>query len=1189
MSQVSSLNDGQREAVFARGKNILVSAPAGSGKTKILVSRILELLKEGADVDQLLVLTFTQAAAGEMKQRLSSMLEEEIAKGHSALISQKEKLPFAYITNFHGFCNQLIGRYGFLLGIYPGYEILSDNQAMMNEAMEETLARVYEDPSNYEFIRTYFPNKNDLVACVFKLYEILQASGNKEAFLHNYSDEIYGFLLDHEDFKAWSYYPLLMEELRKEIDLAYVKLEETKAYCEENGIVYFYERPMAQKGKSAEKPIPYEAIKDYLDSLKDSLGKEHMNERFRNKPLTPYNIPWKDLDEEIKERCSKTLTSLKGGILKGVKDTYEALIDPSKDNLKQVLKTSKDAIDTLLDMTFSFEDHYLQKKQAIHVLDFNDLERYATKLLSPAYGVATDLNQKLVEIMVDEYQDSNQVQENIIQLIAQAHTPHVPCFMVGDMKQSIYRFRQADPEIFKEKYDHYPMLDNATRIDLGYNYRSRKVVLDSINFICNQVMDTDVGSLEYYHDPSAQLNYDFLRKEGCKDTSEYEDAKQKALARMAQTTDDYTEILMVDADSEEDQEGMDQREYEAYLVAKRILEGKWPLKDVAVLMRQTTAFITYKKVFDKLHIPTTIVLSAGFIQATEINRMLSVYKALANPKDDLSMMAFLRSPFDFSYFSDETIAQVEREEGQSLFDAIKQDSTFSTFIEVYESLREDLTRLPFKQWNELFFEKSGYLSRSYQMKNGMQRYQNLWLLLQKIEEKQGDIHHIQQWVTYFEHLGGAADSPAVVPKDQDAVTFMTIHKSKGLEFPIVFVSMHDKSFNLQDSKQRLIFDRHLSLGMKPRCVKDLPVTIRGQEAHFKDVVVEYDNVFVNLLARLQNRDTISEEMRIYYVALTRASKKLILTGTLSHEELKDYAKDVYIHQKAFQGAYIYNYRIRKAHNYMDWLIPSILRHQDILACLKGENEYIEAIALTLKTPLEMHLENTAQSRFSFRWLTHKELLDVPQTNDTTDKQKAIVYHVPTQLNQDLVKSRGVTATEEDDLALRSYLNPEVSVHSTLQATDKGTLVHAVFELLPLDTVTDVSLFIDQLYAKGAYREDEYAFLKDYAPKIQSFYKSPLYELCRQAKAIHKEVPLMYLEEQQVVHGIIDLLIEGEKEMVVVDYKTDQISSKATQEALIQAHKHQLQAYTTAIQALYPQKEISSYVYYLHINAVVKVF
>lgn len=1184
MSQVSSLNEGQERAVYTRGKDILVSAPAGSGKTKILVSRILELIKEGANVDQLLVLTFTQAAAGEMKQRLRSLLEAEISQGNEALALQIEKLPFAYITNFHGFCNQLISQYGRLIDIQPGYEILSDAKSTRDQAMAETLKGLYLNPDYYDFMRMYFPNKDDLVKCVLKLYETLQACGDRTQFIQTFRDEIYHYLLNHEDLQGWVYYDLIIDELRKEIELAYEHLEEAKLYCEEEGVVYFYERPLGQKGKATEKPIPYESYKMYLDELEASLGTEQMHLCFKNKPQAPYLIPWKDLGEEIKEKCSAPLTQLKKKILDGVKNSYEALFDPSKENRYRVIKTSQTAIETLLSITEQFETNYQLLKKEMNVLDFNDLERLATLLLSKEYGVAKDLNEQLVEIMIDEYQDSNQVQENLIQLIADGSAHHVPCFMVGDMKQSIYRFRQADPEIFKSKYDRYPTLETATRIDLGYNYRSRKVVLDSINFICNQVMDTKVGSLEYYDDPSAQLNYDFLRKEGCKDTSEYEATKQKAILRMNETTDDYTEILMVDGSSELVDDTIENSEYEAYMVAKRIIEGGWSFGEVAVLMRQTSKFITYKKVFDKLHIPTTIVLSTGFMQASEIARMMSVYRAFANPNDNLSMMSFLRSPFNFSNFSDDMIASVVLGKGESLYQGILKDGRFDGFVEVFESLRKDLNQLPFKQWNQRFFEWSGYLNRAYQMKNGIQRYQNLCLLLEKIAEKQEEIHTIENWIDYFENIGDANNSPAVVPKDQEAVTFMTIHKSKGLEFPIVFVSMHDKKFNLQDGKDRLIFDRKLTLAMKPRMLKDLEVTIQGEQAHFKDVVVQYDNVFLNLLSRLQNRDTISEELRIYYVALTRASKKLILTGTLTHEQLNDYAKGVYLHQLVHHGHYIYGYSLRKAQSFMDWLIPSILRHQDILNELAHENEYISKIKETIATPLEKQLENTSQARFHFQWYSYQELLDLPEIEANTEPKQALVYHAPLQPRQQLDRSCGVTTTEEDDIDLRGQIT-----HGPLTATQKGTLVHGVFELLPLQEEVDVSSYITQLHTQGAYTDEEYACLMDYVSHIQAFYTSIIYQFCVNAVAIYREMPIMFKRDEQVVHGIIDLLIENEDGYIIVDYKTDQVRSDASEEQLVLAHKNQMTAYTQTLRDIYPNKKITSYLYYLHTNVVVKVF
>lgn len=1209
MSKVSELNEQQQQAIDARNKNILVSAPAGSGKTKILVSRILSLLKEGVGIDAFLVLTFTQAAAQEMKQRLVGMLEGEIGKADGQLKErlekQKAEIPFAYITNFHGFCNQLIDHYGYLVGVQSGYEILSDQEQMLHEALDKTLDEALEDEDFRTFRTTYFPRRDELEEVLLHLYEVLQSLGDREAFLQTMNDEIYGFLLNQkqQDLSEWCFYPQLQSVLRDVVVRTLANLEDLKYYCASHGLTPFYDRPISQSASAAKKDTPYDTLKAYyellLSKLEDGVPLSELNIVARQKPASSYNMPWKDLGEDT-EKYKNTFSSKKTALTNQFKNMYEALVDMDTENTMMVHGVAYKALQMILKQTLALEANYRDLKQQQNVLDFNDLERYATRLLQSDLPVARSLNEKLYEIMVDEYQDTNMVQENIVRLIADATPKQVPCFMVGDMKQSIYRFRQADPEIFKAKYDSYPQDAKALRVDLGFNYRSSKVVLDSINFIFNQIMDSHIGSLEYYKDESAQLNYDFLRKEGAKDTSEYQNVKNKALLRMAQTKDDYTEILLVDSDSEKPKDYED-AEYEAYMIGKRILELKQstldnkPLRysDMAVLMRQTTHFMVYKKVFDRLNIPTTIVLSKGFMTSMEIRQMLNVYQALNNPYDDMAMYSMLKAPFDFSYFKDEDLAKLKQGHN-SFYEALLLDDKYHDFIETYQDLKEHLTSMPFSLWQDYFFSKSGYLKRVLGMKNGMQRYQNLLLLKEKIHGKETEIHDIASWVVYFDNLGSSQDAPAIMPKDQDAVVFMTIHKSKGLEFPVVFVAMHDKKFNLQDAKQRLIFDRNLSMAIKPRLQKNLSSQLFDQDMTYHNVVVEYDNPFLALLARLAQQDSISEEMRIYYVALTRAGKKLILTGTMSHEQKDSYVNSVVAHETQNMPEtkdnhhWILNRRLRKASCYLDWLIPSVLRHPDVLRSLNWEG--LDILNKYMRHDYVYENENTRQSHFSLKWYSHEEILDIPQSQvlSDVDINQEPLFEPSDYKYQDAIDANAsiaVTALSKHEVTAPTS---KIVIPNGFDGATIGTLVHEFMEFVPMQNEETISDKLASLYSKGRYTKEELEILESYLPKLEAFRQSHCFKEMQNAKQCLKEQPFCTLKDGMVIHGTIDVLCLFDDRVVIIDYKTDRVSPKLSDELLVKRHEQQLTLYKEALQSIYPQKHIEAYLYYLEISKEVQV-
>lgn len=1187
MAKVTSMNEQQIEAVEARNSHILVSAPAGSGKTKILVTRILSILKEGIDIDQFLVLTFTQAAAKEMKQRLSGMLDEEIEKSEGKLkqhlMAQKEKMPFAYITNFHGFCNSLIQHYGYLVGVQPGYEILSDSKAVLSVALQSAINELLEDEAFAKMRFTYFSQREELEEQVLRIYSILQAVGNKEYFISYMMDDVYHFLETQEDkdLSTWCFYPQLLDQLAQVVCQVLVELEELKLFCIENGLEAFYDRPLGQSGKSLEKPIPYEAMRDYYEEL---LRLIHSKVTFRElnawaiqKPAATYNMPWKSYGDDI-EDLKKEFNSKKTNLSGRFKKVYEQLIDSDVANTMMVHKESKSVIAQLLRAVELTEKHYAGLKRKQGVLDFNDLEKYATLLLSNDLPIGKMLNEKLYEIMVDEYQDTNMVQETIVTLISKATKKEVPCFMVGDMKQSIYRFRQADPEIFKQKFDLYPVSQGAMRIDLGFNYRSSKVVLDSINFIFNHIMDSHIGSLEYYNDASAQLNYDFLRKEGAKDTNEYEMVKSNAIERFSKMKDDATEVLMVNTSSEKTKD-IEDSEYEAWMIGQRILDLKTQgmdgkpvsYSDCAVLMRQTTRFMIFKKVFDKLNIPTTIVLSTGFMQATEIRQMVMMLRCVANPYDDLALMSVLKAPFNFSYFKEKDIAKI-RDTNYSLYENICANSNFSSFIEVLEELKTLYKQLPLSRWLQAFFEVSGYLNRVAVMKNGVQRYQNLLLFVEKVKEVENDIHDLNRWIEYFETMKESDCPPSTMPKDQDAVVFMTIHKSKGLEFPVTFVAMHDKKFNFQDSKARLIFDRHLTMAIKPRLLKTFETKVYDEDISYQDVVVEYDNPFLALLSRLANKETMSEEMRIYYVALTRAKNKLILTGCLDEETLKGYEDSLMVDKNGRvpeKHEWIFNRKIRTATSYMDWLMPCVLAYNQ---------------------KRNLPLENTQEAKFIFKHLSYDEInTEAILKSDSQQIEDLQLFDSKDYLyTSNLKSSIAVTTLEKQSQEEKIYKAITTTTPQMMSATEKGTLVHEFMEYVPLNDEVSIKNVIDLLYNEKRYTDIEYQVLCEYEDKLNAFIESKAFQLMTSAQECLREQPFSFMKDGQLIHGTFDVLCIYDEKLCIIDYKTDRVSQYTKNEELIKKHAFQLNLYKEALQSIYPDKTIEGYLYYLEISRFVKV-
>jgi len=963
-----------------------------------------------------------------------------------------------------------------------------------------------------------------------------------------------------------------------------------------NNLTDFYERPDEQSDKNQLLMIPFESLYDYLDERVNAFSKEITYDTLvsllNKKPEKAYNMSWKEIDEDIK----KTFNKLKTDVLSSYNKAKTTYIDQSPEEFIEKMNMSYEAIDLLLsqgNLLDQFQQAYAYKKKELNQLDFSDLEKYAHLLLEPSHGIVQKLHHSLKEIMVDEYQDTNQIQESLLLKIANASSHSIPLFMVGDMKQSIYRFRQADPQIFLEKYNHFSLNDDecalthTRRIDLVFNYRSHKIVLDSINYIFNAIMDKEIGGLEYYLDDSARLNYDYAGKEN--------NQKEEARKRIFNDAHLKTEILI---DIYDPQSSLSKEEYEAHMVAQKIIKLKEELKinnkpisfkDIVVLMRSTPSFLTFKKVFDLYHIPNHIVLSQGLMNTNEVQTMISMLKAISNPKDDLSLLSVLVSPFSFSYIDENTIAQLRiGHKDIPLYECLQlsQDEKIQNFLEVFHQIKDySLNHSPYELILKID-EMSDYKLFVSQLINGQQRKANLELLYEIIKQTQETAPYLLELIEALENSSDYA--PASCASDnQDSVEFMTIHKSKGLEFPVVFVCNMHKKFNTQDSKERLIVDKRLGFALKPR--------IRINNEQFQDILVEYENPYRNMIANEQLNESINEEMRILYVALTRASYKLILTGVIKDVDeiaqiqqklLVNQSPDIYHREK--RNIILYE-RLRKTNNYLSWILSAILRHPHIIEqCLQIPE--LSSRAKLLKTyhfEKTMTFDSTEHAMFSLE-LTHDEDIEkaIPKMNMTQDKIDGALqqYYDSYIYPYDLDKTETIAVTELQKLADHHNLTRANEENLDLiTASDKGTLVHLLMSYLSFQD-DDVDEIINRLYDEELFDETGKEILIQYQDHIQSFINSDYYQMIKNSSYVYKEKPFSYYDKQreQIVHGIFDLVFVYQNQVYVLDYKTDRISKKNSNKKLIQKHQVQLNYYQKVLSEMYKQ-DVKAIVYYLHID------
>ena len=1199
-------NEGQLKAIQQRDASILVSAPAGSGKTKILVSRIVELLKEGYEIFDFLVLTFTQAAGNEMKQRLSEELHQLVStdidltlKEH--LEKQILNLPHAYMTNFHGFCNLLLMKYGYLVNVMPGFEINSDPSMIKKAVLQECLEKWILDEHIKEFLSLYFPGYS-LDAFSSLLLSIDELSHS--------IDDFYGFV-DHmkkqnydtlsSALEEWPLFPYLKQIFYNESVLALNKLIELKYYAENHNLTDFYERPDEQTEKNQELPIPFEAYYDYLDErikvFSQPITYDTLVSMASSSVPKAYNMNWKEIDSDTK----KTFTKMKTDILLSYNKSVKTYLEEDPDDFVRKLQISYQAIDILISeghLLNQFQNAYQERKKQLNQLDFSDLERYAHQLLEPQYGIVDVLYHRLKEIMVDEYQDTNQIQESLLLKISEYQQPAIPLFMVGDMKQSIYRFRQADPQIFSNKYDTFSLSDedcqktHTRRIDLVFNYRSSKIVLDSINYIFNQIMDKDIGGLEYYLDDSARLNYDYVGKEN--------NQKESARTRFFSEKHLATEVLI---DIYNPSSSLDKEQYEAHMVAQKILKLKQEMKiknkpvdfkDMVVLMRSTVSFLTFKKVFDLYQIPNHIVLSQGLMNSNEIENMMTFLQGLAHPYDDVALLSILRQPYTMSNIDMETIAKLRTDHKEiPLYEclSLSSDKRVINFLNIFNELRlYSYTHSPYDVLKEIY-RLTDYPLFVSKLINGSQRKSNLDLFLEIVLQTQEQNPYLAELI---ETLKNSSDfAPAQSSSESDnVVEFMTIHKSKGLEFPIVFVCNMHKQFNTQDSKERMMIDKRLGIALKPR--------MRKNTENLNNLIIEYENCYRNMIARRQLDESINEEMRIFYVALTRASHKLILTGVLKSIDeiaalqeklLVNESPDIYHRENA--GTILLYDRLRKTNNYLSWTLSSILRHPQIIEqCLQIEQ--LKQRAQLLKKyhfEKQMTLDSTEHAMFCL-FLTNDQTIEqsIPKRQKESLTMNGTIqeHYRSFKYPFDLEKPKTMSVTQLQAIADDHYLSLAKDEETALMtATDKGTLVHLLLSHLSFQE-DHIEQLINQLYENHLCNEDGRQVLLAYQDQIYGFIHSDYYQMIKEASYIYKEKPFSYYDKNldQVIHGIFDLVFVYKDQLYVLDYKTDRISKNNSEDALIEKHKVQLNYYQRVLKDMYKQ-DIKAIVYYLHISKVVE--
>ena len=1181
-------NDEQWQAIYEKGHDLLISAGAGSGKTAVLVERIIQkILIDQIQVDELLVLTFTEAAAAEMKQRIRSRIEQELGTQPDNLLlsAQLNKISSANISTFHAFCNKLIRRYYYLLQLDPVFKIADDIEVgILQDDVIESLFDDLAEADDEEFLRLtdiFNSDRDDeaLKVMLLKVYELARSNPNMINWLMNLAS-LYEW--DGQDLKSWCYYDEIKKLMLPSIEEALVDLEKARQFAIDSEM-------MGTPHKYPTDVYPEDLA--YVTRLKEShqSSYDELRQAFKNTKLSTFPRLNKKQFDEVAHGQSKDARDLFKKRLTKLEEKYFVY---SNETHARHFSESIETVNALSHLVLKFHERFTKAKRERQLLDFSDLEWNTLALLvkdDQPTEVAVDIYQQFKEIMIDEYQDTNSMQECIISSIAKVKNPEIPIFMVGDVKQSIYRFRLAEPSIFQGKYQRFAK-DQTTgnKIDLMKNYRSHQQVIDATNFIFKQLMDEPVGEIEYDEAAMLKLGVD----------QEVNDAFNQS------------EIHLLDKKQFEDEGDTDLNaiEIEAHHIARLILQ--WiasdqqiydrkkgvhrsiTYQDIVILMRSLSSVAIFQDVFRLYQIPLFTEQTTDLFDSIEIINLISCLKVIDNPYQDIPLVGLMRSPMFF--FTERELSLIKvATKAQSFYELVRYYQAYgedeglkekvTAFVQTIERWRFESKTTSLSQLITRIYEQTLYYEFVLGLPHGYLRKANLDVFVDKarIYESStkkglyGFINYIDRMQALGKHFGKAK----TVTANENVVRIMSIHKSKGLEFPIVFVSQIHKKFNEQDEKGNYLV--HKKYGV---AVKYIDPILR----------LKQKTIVQNVVGSMIHKEMLAEEMRLLYVAMTRAKSKLIFTGVFDTDKKLASMSEVI---KESQWMLPSSHRLN-AKNYADWIIPAVLKHKDskeIVQTYCDRQAYLlddeSSWQLRVITEHEQLQEQSSKSE--------QQTMDPPKLDFEKIFYQTYEYQPLVEIN---AKQSVSQRKEEESTPIFkgipevkpqvAYDRPSFMKENQVSGPEAGTALHQFMQHLPL-SINHTTESLQELKERIIEKEmmTEAMANKINFEQVLAFTKTPLYETITKANMVKKEVPFMTLvkiadheQSQILLQGVIDLLAEFDDEVFIIDYKTDYVFNFESQyNELKERYAVQMKYYSKAIKEIYPTKKVSCYVYFLKVQ------
>lgn len=1271
--------DDQWRAISERGSNVLVAAAAGSGKTAVLVERIIRRITDESDpvdVDRLLVATFTKAAADEMRHRIREALELRLAqnRGDEHLTRQLALLNKASITTLHSFCLEVVQAHFYKIPIDPVFRIANETEAelLKSECLEEMFEEEYARSDHEDFLRLVdcFGGERgdeDVVSLVLRLYEFSRSHPWPDHWLEETASR----------FRASTSgaLPPLFDAMLREVEIELrgcrAQLDAALDLCGQPGGPQPYrealndDRNLLQELTDLTEAGDWNLLKQRLDQMQFARLKACRGDEY-----DPVKV---EMAQELRNSVKKKIVGLRNELFQRTAEQYAdelAVLSPHVEELVRLVK--------------QFAGRYAAKKQEKGLVDFNDLEHYCLAILRDPASAPNDVRpsdvalmyrQRFAEVLIDEYQDTNRVQEMIVELISRSEGNR---FMVGDVKQSIYRFRLADPGLFLEKYRDYKQDGDGRRIDLSQNFRSRREVIEAVNFIFRQIMFERAAEITY--DESAELKYGAQYYEEA-DGDERPDRLQndrpdhavellvsvRTDPGQAENPDDGSDEGRPDAAREqpdgdedrpldEDYEELEQVQIEARMIGLRILEltgrsGSAALpvydkamksyraptyRDIVILLRaaQTWAPVIIEEL-RLMGIPAYADLNTGYFMATEVQVMISLLKVIDNPLQDIPLAGVLRSPM--FRFSAEDLARIRiLSPHTAFFEAVEHaanaEASGAAEVELRDRLRKFLGLL--NSWRTearqgsladliwRIYRETGYYDLVGGLPGGAQRQANLRALYDRARMFEAtSFRGLFRFLRFIERLqdsGSDLGTARALGEQEDVVRIMSIHKSKGLEFPVVFVAGLAKPFNERDLHRPFLI--HKDWGFGPKYID--PVQR-----------ISLPSLAWMAVRRQLRAELLAEEMRILYVALTRAREKLILVSSFRKLE-NELAK--WRRLAAGADGTLSDHAVRSARSYADWIFPALARHPDVngfaawggganahavlpdrsrwrISLVSVESLMQAAAAREPRTAEDLkrlmdelppaesqdHLQVEQSGEQGSEWLAKRFEWRYPHKEASAFLSKITVTEIKrlTQLrNLEDEEEEAPVPLPADRAQSRIVLadRPLFMGEAKISAAERGIAYHTVMQHVPLHeevTAESVAALIERLVSMELLTA-ELAKTID-AALVADFFRSDLGRRMAKADRLYREQPFSYrlpagevyreaeggaAQENMLVQGVIDCMFVEPDGIVLVDYKTDRTEGRNIEEVAAQ-YDIQIELYARAVAHILGMPVKESYLYF----------